>query len=51
VEIVAAYRYDIVAAVAGWVEDGFVLAHETHCDRGGEPAERARIGADVEEVP
>ena len=31
---------DVIAAVGGWVEDGFVLAHEQNGDSGGEAAQR-----------
>lgn len=51
VQVVAADGDDVVAAVGGGVVHGLVLAHEGEGDLGGEAAERAMVGADVDEVP
>lgn len=51
VEVVAAERDDVVAAVGRGVEDGLVLAHERDGDLGGYAAEGAGVGADVDGVP
>ena len=51
VEVVAAERDDVVAAVGGGVEDGLVLAHEGYGNLGGYAAEGAGVGADVDGVP
>jgi hypothetical protein len=42
---------DVVAAVRAGVVDRLVLAHEGEGDGGGQAAERARVGAGVDEVP
>lgn len=51
VQVGAVDSNHIVAAVGGWVEDGFVFAHKGECDGGGNATEGARVGADVDEVP
>lgn len=40
VEVVAVGYDDVVAAVCGGIENGFVFSHEEDCDAGGETAER-----------
>lgn len=42
---------DVVAAVGGWVVDGFVFAHQGDGYAGGDAAEGEGGGIDVEEVP
>jgi hypothetical protein len=42
---------DIVAAIGGWVEDGFVLAHEDEGDGGGDATKGTGVRANVDEVP
>lgn len=51
VQVVAADGDNVVAAVGRRVPDGLVLAHEGDCDLRGDAAQRARVGADVDEVP
>lgn len=51
VELGAVCGNDVVAAVGGGVEDGFVLAHEGEGYGGGDAAEGAWVAADVEVVP
>jgi hypothetical protein len=51
VEVVAADGHDVVTAVGRWVPYGFVLAHQEVGDRGGDAAERTRVGADVDVMP
>jgi hypothetical protein len=42
---------DVVTAIRGWVVDGFVFAHEMHCNCGGDAAEGTAVCADVNVVP
>lgn len=51
VELGAVCGDDVVAAVGGGVEDGFVLAHECQGYGGSDAAESAWVAADVEVVP
>ena len=50
-EVVTADGHDIVAAVRGRVIDGFVLAHESQGNGGGDSTETARVTTDVDVVP
>jgi hypothetical protein len=51
VQVGAVDGYDVVAAVGAGVEDGLVFSHEDDGDGGGDAAEGAGVGADVDEVP
>jgi hypothetical protein len=51
VNVGAIYGDHVVAAVGRWVENRLMFAHEDECDGGGDTAEGAGVGADVDEVP
>lgn len=51
VQVVAAGRNDVVAAVCRGVVDRLVLAHEADGDLRCNAAERSWVGADVDGVP
>lgn len=51
VNVFAADRDYIVAAVGAWIVDGLVFAHQHQRNLAGDSAERAWFGGEVDEMP